>query len=145
MSWSATPTRFSNLSRDGDSTTVLGSLVQCLTTLSIKKFFLIPNINLPWRNLRPLSTQEENLAFYNGYQPACKPQSHLQELRKDTQMRERLGPGGWRTWLWGTRHPLLCLSHRISRERFFFSGRSGQPVSSAVFALQNNGLGSKVF
>jgi len=32
---------------DGDSTTALGSLVQSLTTLSVKKFFLISNLNLP--------------------------------------------------------------------------------------------------
>jgi len=42
MSQSATSTRFLNTSRDGDSTTSLGSLFQCLTTLSVKKFF--PNI-----------------------------------------------------------------------------------------------------
>jgi len=34
-------------SRDGDSTTALGSLIQCLTTLSGKKFFQISNVNLP--------------------------------------------------------------------------------------------------
>ena len=28
-----------------------GSLFQCLATLSVKKFFLIPNLNLPWHNL----------------------------------------------------------------------------------------------
>ncbi|XP_072708486.1 COP9 signalosome complex subunit 5 isoform X2 [Ciconia boyciana] len=37
----------------GDSTTFLGSLFQCLTTLPVKKFFLISNLNLPWHNLRP--------------------------------------------------------------------------------------------
>ena len=39
-------TCFSNTSRDGDSTTSLGSLFQCLTTLSLKNFFLISNLNL---------------------------------------------------------------------------------------------------
>ncbi|KAK4829053.1 hypothetical protein QYF61_001858 [Mycteria americana] len=39
--------------RDGDSTTSLGSLFQCLTTLSVKKNFLRSSLNLPWRNLRP--------------------------------------------------------------------------------------------
>ena len=34
-----------NTSKDGDSTTSLGSLFQCLTTLSVKKFLLIPNLN----------------------------------------------------------------------------------------------------
>jgi len=36
-----------NPSRDGDSTTALGSLVQCLTTLSAKNFFLTSNLNFP--------------------------------------------------------------------------------------------------
>ncbi|KAK4826066.1 hypothetical protein QYF61_005025 [Mycteria americana] len=44
---------FTQQSVDGDSTTSLGSLFQCLTTLSVKKFFLISRLNLPWRNLRP--------------------------------------------------------------------------------------------
>ncbi|KAK4832969.1 hypothetical protein QYF61_026795 [Mycteria americana] len=43
----------SKQARDGDSTTSLGSLFQCLTTLSVKKFFLISNLNLSLRNLRP--------------------------------------------------------------------------------------------
>lgn len=39
--------------RDGDSTTPLGSLFQSLTTLSVKKFFLTSNLNLPWHSLKP--------------------------------------------------------------------------------------------
>ena len=46
MSPNATSTRVLNPSRDGDSTTALGSLCQCLTTLSVKKFFLVSNPNL---------------------------------------------------------------------------------------------------
>jgi len=38
------PHGFLNPSRDGDSSTALGSLVQRLTTLSVKKFFLISNL-----------------------------------------------------------------------------------------------------
>jgi len=37
----------------GTPTTALGSLLQCLATLSVKKFFLISNLNLSWCNLRP--------------------------------------------------------------------------------------------
>lgn len=37
-------------SRDTDSTS-LGSLFQCLTTLSVRKLFLISSVNLPWCNL----------------------------------------------------------------------------------------------
>jgi len=42
-----------NTSQDSDSTISLGSLLQCLITVSEKKFFLISNLNLPWSNLRP--------------------------------------------------------------------------------------------
>ena len=34
-------------SRDGDSTTSLGSVFRCLTTLSVQLFFLIFSLNLP--------------------------------------------------------------------------------------------------
>ena len=44
---SATSTCFLIPSRDGDSPTALGSLVQGLTTLSGKNFFPISNLNLP--------------------------------------------------------------------------------------------------
>jgi len=54
MSQSATSTRFLNTSRDGDSTTSLGSLFQCLTTLSVNKLFLISSLTLPGRNLTVL-------------------------------------------------------------------------------------------
>ncbi|KAK4832683.1 hypothetical protein QYF61_025144 [Mycteria americana] len=37
--------------KDGDSTTSLGSLFQCLITLLMKKFFMISSLNLPWCNL----------------------------------------------------------------------------------------------
>ena len=55
MPLSATSTCLLNTSRDGDSTTSLGSLFQCWTTLSVKKFFLISSLNLPWCNLRPFA------------------------------------------------------------------------------------------
>ncbi|KAK4829616.1 LOW QUALITY PROTEIN: hypothetical protein QYF61_005743 [Mycteria americana] len=53
MSLSTSSKCLLNTSRDGDSTTSLGSLFQCLTTLLVKTFFLTSNLNLPWRNLRP--------------------------------------------------------------------------------------------
>lgn len=43
ISPSTTSRNFLNFSRDGYSTTSLGSLNPCLTTLSVKKFFLICN------------------------------------------------------------------------------------------------------
>jgi len=51
MSLSTASKWFLNTSRDGDSTTSLGSLFQCLTTLPVKKFFLISKLNLPRCNL----------------------------------------------------------------------------------------------
>jgi len=42
-----------NTSRVGDSTTSLGSPFLYLTTLSENNYFLMSNLNLPWRNLRP--------------------------------------------------------------------------------------------
>jgi len=50
---SATSPVFLNTSKDGDSTTSLGSPFQHLTTLWEKKFFLISNLSLPWCNFRP--------------------------------------------------------------------------------------------
>jgi len=48
MALSATSSLSWSISRDGDSPTSLGSLCQCITTPSVKKFFLISNLNLPW-------------------------------------------------------------------------------------------------
>ena len=41
-------------SRDGASITSLGNPFQCFTTLTVKNFFLIPNLNLPSLSLKPL-------------------------------------------------------------------------------------------
>uniref|UniRef100_A0A8C4VNJ2 NIPA like domain containing 2 n=1 Tax=Gopherus evgoodei TaxID=1825980 RepID=A0A8C4VNJ2_9SAUR len=41
-------------SKEGDSTTSLGNPFQCFTTLLVKKFFLISNLNLPHCNLKLL-------------------------------------------------------------------------------------------
>ena len=54
MSLSATSTWFLNTSRDGDSTTLLGSLFKCVTILSKNKFSQISNLNFPWHNWNPL-------------------------------------------------------------------------------------------
>ncbi|KAK4832092.1 hypothetical protein QYF61_020707 [Mycteria americana] len=43
-----------NTSRDGAATTSLGNLFQGLTTLIVKNFFLISNLNLPSCSLKPL-------------------------------------------------------------------------------------------
>jgi len=48
---------FLNISMDSDSTTSLGGLHQCLTTLPEKKFFLIPNWNLPLKQLEAVPSR----------------------------------------------------------------------------------------
>lgn len=75
---SLSTTQLLNTSRDSDSTTSLGSLLQYLITLSEKKFILIPNLNFPWHNLRPFSlilsvTWEEMriLLFYSLLSGGC--------------------------------------------------------------------------
>ena len=42
-----------NVSRDGASTTTLGSLCQCLTTLTVKYFLCKSSLNLPSFSLKP--------------------------------------------------------------------------------------------
>lgn len=44
--------RLLNTSRDEEYITSLGKLFQCLTALSINKFFLMSSLNLPWCSLR---------------------------------------------------------------------------------------------
>ena len=41
------------VSRDGASVITLGNLFQCLTTLTVKDFFLISNLNLPSLSFKP--------------------------------------------------------------------------------------------
>lgn len=53
MSQSTTSIHFLNTSCNGDSTTSLRNLFQSITTLFVKTFFLISNLNLPWQNSWP--------------------------------------------------------------------------------------------
>lgn len=53
MSPGAILTLFFKISRDSDSTTDLGSLLQGWSALSVNKCFLIPNLNFPKWNFRP--------------------------------------------------------------------------------------------
>ena len=72
MSLSATSPWFLNTSRDSDSTTTLGSLCHCITSLSEKKCFLICNLNLPWHNLKPLPLVLSNYVQDAGETLMCK-------------------------------------------------------------------------
>ena len=49
------------VSRDGASTTSLGSLFQCFMTLTLKDFFLISKLNLPYFSLKPLVLSQQTL------------------------------------------------------------------------------------
>ena len=51
----APPNLALNTSREGESTASLGNLCQCLTTIMVKNFFLIPKLNLPSFILKPLT------------------------------------------------------------------------------------------
>ena len=107
MSWSAPSTCFLSTSRDGDSTTSLGSLVQCLTTLSVKKFFLISNPNLPWRNLRPLPL----ILWLVTWQKRPTPTRYVSSWQ--IWHRGYTGPvwsNGWRAEGWLPRVPGAALS-----------------------------------
>lgn len=82
MSISATSIHLLNTFRGGDSTTSLGSLFQCLATSSVKKFFLIPSLNLPWHNLRPFpwvlslvpEKRDQHLSHCNFLSGSCRHQ-----------------------------------------------------------------------
>ena len=63
-----------NVSRDGASTTSLGNLFQCFTTLSVKNAFLISSLNLPSFSLKPsplvLSQQPLLKSLTSSFLPA---------------------------------------------------------------------------
>ena len=64
MSLSATSTHLLNTSRDGDSTTSLGSLFQCLTTLSGEEIFPNTQSKPPLVQLEAISSRP--IACYLG-------------------------------------------------------------------------------
>ena len=63
-----------NSFRDGASTTSLGTLCQCLTTLWVKNFFLIPHLNIPSFCLKLLSLVPLLLFLIKSLsQISCRP------------------------------------------------------------------------
>lgn len=66
---SATSRHPSNASRNGNSTTSLGSLFLWLTSLSAKKFFLALHVNLSWHNCRLLFATWEKRPTPTSLQP----------------------------------------------------------------------------
>ncbi|KAK4808555.1 hypothetical protein QYF61_009858 [Mycteria americana] len=70
-----------NVSRDGASTTSLGNLFQCLTTLIVKNFFLKSSLNLPFLSLKPLLlvlSQQALLKLLEGFYKVSRQPSLLQ-------------------------------------------------------------------
>ena len=75
-----------NASRDGASTISLGNLFQCVTTLCVKKFLLISNLNLPCLSLKPFPLVLSLSALVNSCSPSfamhyvpavCSPKAHI--------------------------------------------------------------------
>ena len=58
-------------SRDGASTTSLGNLFQCVTTLCVKNFLLISNLNLPYLSLRPFPLVLSLFTLINSRPLSC--------------------------------------------------------------------------
>ena len=57
--------------RDGASTTSMGSLFQSLTTLRVKNFLLISNLNLPSFSLKPFPPILSLSAHSRSQSPSC--------------------------------------------------------------------------
>jgi len=60
-----------NVSRDGASTTSLGNLFQCVTTLCVKNFLLISNLDLPCLSFKPFSLDLSLSTLVNSHCPSC--------------------------------------------------------------------------
>ncbi|KAK4827923.1 hypothetical protein QYF61_022371 [Mycteria americana] len=70
-----------NVSRDGASTTSLGNLCQCFTTLIVKNFFLISSLNLPsfsFKTLPLVLSQQVLLKILKGCNKVSPGASLLQ-------------------------------------------------------------------
>ena len=59
-----------NAARDGAFTTSLGNLFQCFTTLWVKNFLLISNLNLPCLSLKPFSLALSLSTLVNSCSPS---------------------------------------------------------------------------
>jgi len=60
-----------NACRDGASTASLGYLFQCITTLWMKKFLLISNLNLPCLSLKAFPHVLSLSTLINSHSPSC--------------------------------------------------------------------------
>ena len=58
------------LPKDRASTTSLGNLCQCLTTLIVQNFFLISSLNLSRSSLKPSSLAQSQWTLLRGLSPS---------------------------------------------------------------------------
>ena len=80
-----------NVSRDGTSTTSLGNLFQCFTTLIVKYFFQIFSLNLPFFSLKPLSLVPSQQALYKHWK-SLMPLKHMVKSSKLLFLRRNYPP-----------------------------------------------------
>ena len=116
MSPSTTSKHSLNTSRDGDSTTSLGSPFQCLTTLLEKRLFLILNLNLP---SRPIAVTWEQRPTPSPPQPpfgSCRAQVSPETPLLETEPSHSLNCSLWDLCSRHLRDPvtLLCTRSRAS-------------------------------
>jgi len=71
-----------NTAREGAARAALGSLFQCLTTLTVKDFFLISKLNLPSFSLKPSPLVLSLQAFVVPLQLSCRPLRVLEGCNK---------------------------------------------------------------
>ena len=60
-----------NAPRDGASTASLGNLFQCVTTLGVKSYLLISNLNLPCPSLKPFPLVLSLSTLVNSLSTSC--------------------------------------------------------------------------
>ena len=76
-----------NASRDGASTTSLGNLFQCVTTLCVKNFLLISNLNLHCLSLKTFPLVLSLSTLVNSYSPSWAGGLKLDDHRGPFQPR----------------------------------------------------------
>lgn len=76
-----------NPSRDGNSSSPLGSLFQCLTTLSAMKYLPIYNLNLPLGNLRFFSSHP--IICYPGKLINTHLDTNFSHVKREKQLTQR--------------------------------------------------------
>ena len=137
MPSSATSTCLLNTCRNGDATTSLGSLFQCLATLAVETFFPVSHLNLPRCSLRPfplsLVTWEKR-PTPTSLQP---PFRQLQRARRSllntgVTVQPRRGPASWLSLPAAWQHPSASLQRLRTTSSAVGTGHRGVIHSRAA-------------